>query len=540
MSTFFADGRRRRAIQVLLLIVLIAAVRTATTWHVFSATLDEPVHIAAGFDWWRGDLKTDPTHPPLERLLSALPLVSLGVPGSARPDFLHRGNDLLYHDDRYVWHLSLARSANLLFLALSIVVVAVWTARAFGPVAGIVAATLFSLLPPVLGHAGMATTDLAAAATWGLAMLVLERFQADPSRRRGVLLGAAVGLGVLSKFSFLPFFIIGAVISCLVLPRPAAWKRNALAGVVVAALIVWAGYRFGIGTITASGPTGRMVVERLAPLPVKDAALWIADHVPIPAADFFVGFGSVALHNRDGHAAYLFGECDEYGWWYYFPVALFYKTPLAWLFFAAVGAVVVFVYAWRSRRLTEARFLLYALAILAFTCSTSINVGVRHVLPLYLPLAGVGAHGLLTAWQKARQNVFGRVSLLALCAWILVVTSAAHPDYLAYFNEAAAGRPERILVDSNLDWGQDILRLAQFVEERQIKDLSVLLLFSADLPRHRLPAKWLEPHSQPQGWIAVSATSLALENCRSDGYRWLRHRRPVHKIGKSIDLYYIQ
>ena len=108
MSTLFADRTNRRATLILMLIVVVAAVRTATTWHVFSGTLDEPVHIAAGFDWWRGDLRTDPTHPPLERLLSALPLVSLGVPASANPDFLHRGNDLLYHDDRYVWHLSLA------------------------------------------------------------------------------------------------------------------------------------------------------------------------------------------------------------------------------------------------------------------------------------------------------------------------------------------------------------------------------------------------------------------------------------------------
>lgn len=537
MSTLSIDRRNRRAIPILMLVVVIAAVRTATTWHVFSATLDEPVHIAAGFDWWRGDLRTDPTHPPLARLLSALPLVSLGVPGSARPDYLQRGNDLLYHDDRYVWHLTLARGANLLFLALSIVVVALWTARAAGLPAGILAATLFSLLPPVLGHAGMATTDLAAAATWGLAMFALERFLSDPSRRRGLMLGAAVGLGVLSKFSFIPFFVIGAVVACLVLPRPRAWKRPALAGVVVAVLVVWGGYRFGVGTITASGPTGRTVVDRLAPAPVKGIALWIADHVRIPAPNFFVGFGSVALHNRDGHAAYLLGECDEYGWWYYFPVALFYKTPLAWLFFAVVGAIAVLGTAWR---LAEARFLLYAIALLAFTCSTSINVGVRHVLPLYLPLAALAGHGVLRGWQETKQTVFGRGSLFALCAWILMATTVAHPDHLAYFNEAAAGRPERILVDSNLDWGQDILRLERFVEERQIRDLTVLILFSADLPRHRLQVNWLEPHAQPRGWIAVSATSLALQNCKTDGYRWLRHRRPVHKIGQSINLYYIQ
>lgn len=539
MSALSVDRRSRRAILILLLIVFVAAVRTAATWHVFSATLDEPVHIAAGFDWWRGDLRTDPTHPPVARLLAALPLVALGVPGSAKPDFVHRGNDLLYHDDRYVWHVSLARSANLLFLAMSIVVVAVWTARVMGVVAGIIAAALFSLLPPILGHGGMATTDLAAAATWGLAMIALEQFQADPTRRRGVLLGVAVGLGVLSKFSFIPFFLIGAVISCLILPRPRAWKRRALAAVIVASLVVWAGYRFAVGTVSASGPTGRIVVDRLAPAPVEDIALWIADRVPIPAPAFFVGFGSVALHNRDGHTAYLFGECDESGWWYYFPVALFYKTPLAWLLFATVGAIVVLGTVWRSRRLAQARFFIHALALIVFTCSTSINVGVRHVLPLYLPLAGLAAQGVLSVWE-ARQVVFGRLSSLALCAWLLIATSLAHPDYLAYFNEAARGRPERILVDSNLDWGQDILRLAQFVEERRIRDLSVLILFSADLPRHRLPARWLEPYSQPRGWIAVSATSLALENCRSDGYRWLGRRRPVHRIGKSIDLYYIE
>lgn len=531
-------GRAAPAV-LLLAIVLIAAARTASTFGVFSATLDEPAHIAAGFDWWRGDYTTDPTHPPLERILSALPLVVSGVPGSTDPDFVRRGNDLLYHADRYSWHLALARSGNLAFLAVAIVIVALWTARSFGIGAGILAAFAFSLLPPVLGHAGMATTDLAVAAMWGVAMLALERFQTQPSARRAAVLGLAIGLGLLSKFSFIPFFAIGAAISLLVLPRPQTWRRHGPVAVLVAFVVVWAGYRFAIATIAASDPSGRVVVERLAPPPVQDTALWIADHVPLPAPGFLVGIGRVALHNRDRHPAYLFGECRDDGWWYYFPITLLYKTPVAWLLFAVIGAVGAAVTAWRRRDKAEARLLLHAIALLLFASSMAINIGVRHILPLYLPLAGLAAYGIVVCWRKMGGSIVGRTCVVALLAWLVVATSLAHPDYLAYFNEAAGRRPERILVDSNLDWGQDVLRLASFVRERQIDQISIFILFSADLPRHALPAVWLQPHTQPRGWIAVSATALALENCRSDGYQWLRQHRPVDRIGKSIAVYHI-
>ena len=519
----------RGHILLLVLTIAIAVLRVAATHHVFSATIDEQAHVASGYDWWNGIYGTDPTHPPLARMFFGLPLRILGVPPPQGDHFVTRGNELFHHEQQYRRNLTWARRGNLLFLALAIAGVALWSARWFGATTGCIAAFLFSLLPPILAHAGLATTDLAVAAALPFVVLAMSAWIERPDARRAAILGLVAGLGLLTKFSFIPF----CAIVCLLL-LAMHWRLLAnvlrrlhwlLFAVVLSLLVVCAAYRFQFTTLSESSKQGHSTMAGLAP-----GLVHFADTVRVPAASYFAGVAEVALHDRAGHFAYLFGECRQLGWWYYFPVALFVKTPLPFLALALWGM--------RSRRVLQP--LLIFLALLAYCMTSSINIGVRHVLPLYAPLAIIAASGLVQLRRSARRIDVPRLAAALLVAWLVVAGVLAHPDYLAWFNETAGAQPQRIVVDSNLDWGQDLKRLAGYLEKRGVERVGVLIATADDISRFGIIAYGLEPNVQPHGWIAVSHTSVAYGNCRSaDAYRWLDYYRPTKRIGKSIEVYRI-
>ncbi|MEA2465620.1 MAG: hypothetical protein QOJ98_3367, partial [Acidobacteriota bacterium] len=186
-------------------LTIVAVVRVASTHRVFSEVLDEPAHLAAGFEWLSGSYAIDASHPPLARILGALPLWLADYPLPQAKDMVPFGNELLYHGDRYVKTLARARMGNLLLLAVAVVATAEWARRAFSTNVAILAAALLTTLPPVLGHAGLITTDLAPLAAIPLALLALET-------KRPVWIGLALAFGMLTKFSFLVFFVPCAII----------------------------------------------------------------------------------------------------------------------------------------------------------------------------------------------------------------------------------------------------------------------------------------------------------------------------------------
>lgn len=518
------------------LVIAAGAWRVALTHRVFSETLDEPVHVACGYEWLTGrGYLTDPTHPPLERVLSALPAVLGDVPPPREQrDFVGKGNDLLYANDRYEKNLARARMGNLLLFIIGMIAVATWAHRLFGPAVGLLATAMFAALPPILGHAGVATTDLAVATTLTISLIALDRWLDAPTLRRGALLGMAIALGVLSKFSFLLFFPVTAIVLLAVrfLRRDAALSAKSLAlACAVAFLAIWAGYRFSFGRV-ASIPMGKFYLETPAPAPLRPLARWVAEQVPLPMPELFIGIGAVKMHDLDGHVTYLLGRYNNHGWWYYFPVVFFFKTPLPFLILSLWGMALLL------RR--RAELALIPLALMLCVMPSSINIGIRHLLPIYPPLCIAAAYAVITIWQRSR-DAFGRAALMALLGWLFIGTAAAHPDYLAWFNEAAGEHPEEIVVDSNLDWGQDVLRLARVVGQSDINHLWVLYNGNADLARHKLPADGLIPFTPVHGWVAVSETALKLgDQARYGGYRWLDAYRPVRRVGKSIRLYHIE
>ncbi len=538
--------RDRRYVAAIAVLTLVALVRVASTHRVFSEVLDEPAHLAAGFQWLHGTYTIDASHPPLARILGALPLWMAGFPVPQTDQMVAYGNELLYHGDRYQKVLARIRLGNLLLFAIAIVATAEWARRTFSKGVAIAAGAMLTTMPVVLGHAGVLTTDLAALTAIPLSLLALDIFLETPTRKRAVLLGLAIGVGLLTKFSFLVFFPPCALIVILSRAdgegsqprRPrmrsfAALRMTAIA-MVVAFVTVWAGYRFDFRTPKAyGGPHAVYVFDVGAPAPLRPFARWAADRLPIPAPAFGVGLGMLQAHNKEGHKSFLLGEVSTKGWWYYFPVVFFYKTPLPFLILAAWGAWLIV----RSRDRVRIGVLLTAFAILGISMTSAINIGVRHVLPMYAPLAIVAAYGAIEIAKQTR-DAFGRTMFAALLAWLFLGVAAAHPDYLAWFNEAAQPNPARIAVDSNLDWGQDAIRLERAVRELQIPRLYVDLLTNARVDKFGIPVEGFDPRTPRSGWIAVSETPYAFRSETGD-YQWLSLYRPVRRVGESIRLYFL-
>ncbi|HJW93367.1 MAG TPA: glycosyltransferase family 39 protein [Thermoanaerobaculia bacterium] len=516
---------------ILTIICAVAVIRVAATFHIFNATTDEPSHIANGYAWLTGaPYPRDLLHPPLAQALAALPLVLKGAPKPLAQWDVVAGNELLYHDRQYMRNVELARIGNLIFLIIGVIAVAVWGRRVFDPITGLVAAALWSLQPTLLAHCGLATTDATIIGLFPVAMLVLERFIELPGVRRAIELGAVCGLATLGKFSFVPFFIVAALVYAYRL-RVKHLKGIAISAVVLL-FVLWAGYRFSFGTIIDSHPNApTVVVEEMSHFD------WMARHVPLPAPQFFTGIGALAIHNRHGQLAYLLGEYNRFGFRSYFPVLLFYKTPLAFLLLFAWGVVAV------ARHRRGWLPLAAGLAILVSVMPSHINVGVRHVVPLYAAFAIVAAFGIITAWNETRGMLFGRTALASLCLWLVAAGAFAHPDYLPYFNELAR-HPEQIATDSNLDWGQDWERFIRWQNRTHPGNVGIVWYGSIDLSRHPIEGYGLQPYTKAAGWIVASETGMRLastnEHDVGEPYRWLEAYQPVMHIGKSIRVYRIE
>jgi len=499
----------------LTLLLAFALVRITATYPELTQTIDEAEHVAAGMAWIdRGTYQAyfpGFEHPPLSRIAVALGLYLNGIRSAGLENFWDEGNAILHEGDTYSRNLALARAGILPFFVLAALVVWRWSQTLFGTPAALFATLLFTTLPPVLAHAGLATTDMPLAATVTAALYACQRWLEAPSLRRALLLGAASGLAVASKFSALLFLPAGAAALILLqvyarrlAPVPNRPGARAYASVIPALLVglgvLWATYRFAI-----------------AP-----------DGTPVP--EFFAGIQYVFQHNRLGHLAYLLGEVRRDGWWYFFPVALVVKTPLPFLLLSGIGVALLLR---RPRGAGTAGALapaLAATAILVSALPAHLNIGLRHILPIYPLLAIAAGYGASALWQSERGRRLKRGVVAFLLAAQLTGSVSAHPDYLSYFNALAGPHPERILVDSDLDWGQDLDRLAELLR----------YFGSADLARHGLP-RWrrLQPHERVTGWVAISEFCLALGGYESpyDGYRWLDAYEPERRAGRSIRLY---
>ena len=268
--------------------------------------------------------------------------------------------------------------------------------------------------------------------------------------------------------------------------------------------------------------------------PLDPGGIWV------PAPALFRGVRPFLQHASGGHPAFLLGRVSQRGWWYYYLVALAVKTPLPLLTLAIVGAVES-VRAARTERWPALVPLAGVAAVLVVALVSHVDLGVRIVLTIYPFLAVLAARGVVTAWARAGLGASSCVAPRSSRSSRRHSSSRCRrgPTTWRTSIPSPAPRPERVLVDSNLDWGQDLYRLADTVRARHIDSVRVHYFGSSDLDAVGLVnARRLDPNERTTGWVAASETFLA--GVWSDtSLRWLARRTPVARIGPSMRLYYI-
>ena len=537
-------GRRARiAFVVVMLALLVAQALWAALTN--SATFDESEHVASGLAALRtGDFRLSVAHPPLMDMLCAIPVALAGAPPLPLDSDAWATASHLGFSNRYFWHGPAAPSApRLILLArLPVILVSVglallvfvWARRLYGWPAAALALGLYCFEPNVLAHSSVATNDIAMSAATLPFALAYWRYLRAPGKARLALAGIALGVGLLAKFSGV---LLLAVLPVLALIHGMAARRSGDAGrlsagrlvggmvviVAIAGLVVWAGYGFGVQRI-----------------------LWAQGAPRLPAGQYLLGVLHQTYHQQTGQLAYLFGRVSMTGWWYYFPVAFALKTALPFLVLLAIAIGL-------RRFSRDEAFLIAPVAVLfAAAMAQKLNYGVRHVLPIYPLLIIFAARAVARPWPAARPR-WGRALVGALAVWVVIEAAVYAPQYIPYFNELAGGPAggSRYVIDSNLDWGQDLKRLAAWQRKHPEAALYLSYFGTADPSRYGVRAGALpgfasnwqrDPAPFPDdGWVAISANCLKYDLHQMPpgdrSWSWLEAYRPVDRAGHSIRVY---
>ncbi|MFN4243304.1 MAG: glycosyltransferase family 39 protein [Tepidisphaerales bacterium] len=548
---------------VLAAVVAVFLLRTGPSVREYAQTVDETYHVGAAVSYLEArTLVLGVQHPPLGRLPAAAVAWAMGArlpeyagaTTSRREDVAYAAGTqvLLSRDANWYWRLLGAMRWSMLVWGVVALVYAYLLGRfVAGPWAGAAAATLLSLDTTLLGHALWVCTDVAAAAGFLAALYHGLKWVERPTWGRAAAAGVAGGLAVGLKFTAglaLPALLLALAVVGLArwrgarvtsaasgpsvcaadLPGAGAVRRAVQlpAIVLVSLLVLWGLYKFHVGPLGDSDTLASAPQWQRLPAWVKET--------PLPMPSLWIGLGRLAAHSATGSDAYLFGQTRPDGFWYYFPVLITYKTPVALLAVLLVSAILAFEPRTRSVWVV-AGLVVPAGVYLAVSMAGSVQIGIRHVLPL-LAVLYVLAGAVMTR-SASRVTL-----LLAAVALAAAETLPRHPDYLAFFNQLArtGGQDERIAADSNLDWGQDLARLARRVaaEPALAAELSAVYpLGDRQAPLFRvlgLDAALIDAPPRPGSLVAVSVTRRILDR---DRLRFIAAAAEVERVGRGIVLY---
>ncbi len=473
-------------------------------------TFDEPISLAAGLTaLTRHDLRLNQEHPPLAKVLAALPAL-LAHPRLPDGEAWHAGDDTAYAEEVLAANASAGTLRRTMFLARLVpLAAAVATGfalyalgrRLFGVVPGAVAGGTWLTLPPVLGFGHLDGLDVPFTLAVVLAAIALDRLLERPGARRAVVLGVAVGACLLVRTSGV---LVAATVLAVVLVAGRRTPRTTLlrAGLVavVAWACLWGGYR-------AVAPGGGF-----------DGAL---------PHEYRAGLASQELFGQGGQRSFVLGDYDTTADWGYWPASLAVKLPVTTLaLFAAAGVAFC-----RRRGRPRERVLAVGALTAVLALGTVVGarpVGMRYLLPSVALAVVVAAGGVELALRHRRRLAMVGAALAAQLG--LLVGSAPHS--LAW-TSIPTEAPWQVAADSNVDWGQDFYRLQAWSFGRH-----PLVAWTGPMSEDWLPGArpliGIAPE-KVRGWVAVNATSLTVY--AHDQLSWLRAYCPVGDLGGSILLY---
>ncbi|MDQ3439541.1 MAG: hypothetical protein M3478_04240 [Planctomycetota bacterium] len=575
-----------------------------------SPTYDEPLHaVGAWLHLHERDFRVNPEDPPLWHYWAALPNGRGALNPRMDDERFKIVADDVFREWAYVVEVLYRTAGNdgeaivsrsrAMMLVVGVVlggVIAWWSWRLGGAVAALTATAAFALDPNFIAHAPLVKNDVSL--TLVMLLLVISVWRAGKRLTVWNALAICVlcGAGLNVKFSAL---LLGPMVLVLLIIRawmPLPWNvlgrevqsrgRKALsalglcgAALVVSYVSIWACYGFRYQPTRDRNVLLNTlnIVEFLATNELKEQH----PDRELTARDFQQwrpgAFSRAVLFMERNHIlpqawlngllytqqsavlrkTYLLGEFSMTGWWYYFPVTMLFKSPIALLLAAAAVAATGIVVLARQRvaMLREHGWTIACFAVpvgiyLLASMTSNLNLGIRHVLPVY-PFA-FSAIGVAAAYGWRSRPKLTKWATAVLVTVLAVETLTAFPNYVAFFNIAAGGSRGgiNVLGDSNLDWGQDLKLLAQWQQDHPNVNLYLAYFGMADpkyygVTYHNIRGGYFlgppfEPPRAP-GVVAISATILQgiyLEDDVRRAYNDIRvHLKPKEVLGGTIYLY---
>lgn len=509
-------------------------------------------------------------HPPLSKYLIGFPLnfLNLKIPqeiytSTSRPlefaeitkvtqKFLFEmGNNV---DEILFW----ARIPIMLVSLLGGIYVFRWSKELFGDKVALVTTFLYAFNPTIIANAGLATTDMTAMVFMFISGYYFWKYVKAPSKSSLVKVGVTFGLTLLSKHTALYLIPIFALILF--------WQKFSLDSIglkdkvkqsitplfliiILGTFVLNAGYLFQgtLSPISNYKYYGPIIMEKISEMDdySKRTVLNTFVKIPLPLPESYVkGMIFDMLFSQKDYRSYLNGQIFYGRNVLYFPTAVLFKNPIPFLLLVFAGLALMV----KNHKSDEYYLLIPAIFILfLFTFVTKFNVGVRHIMPIFpflLVFCGKGIEFLMRSNKKL-------IILSVLLIWYAFSAISVYPHYLAYFNELAGGPDNgyKYLIDSNLDWGQDLKGLRTFMLENGISKIKLSYFGTADPSYYNLSYERMMDttpfnltanlNCEPtDGLIAISATNLfGMGRMEPDCFDWIKKYEPIEKIGYSIFVY---
>lgn len=570
-----------------------------------SATVDEGAHIAAAYSYLHyGDYRLNPEHPPLIKDLAGLPLrfMNLSFPDNEAA-WTAELNGQWNSGLNFLYHIGNDAQAILFWARLPILLLAVgfgivlyrFVLHRWGKAVALLTLFFYALSPNIIAHAHYVTTDLGASVFMFLALMGYIRFIERPDGPNLFLLSLGLAGAQLAKFSSVvlyPILLLVTIGVVIAWKQPRGWVarvRLYVGGLVAASAlsIIWV-WMYYIPHVMRMPHD---VQERLISgslngrtAGVANDLITLSHYLPLKSlVQYLLGLAMVFGRVTNGSITYFNGEVSDQSFRLYFPEIFIIKTQVAFLALGliALGLMLVRLYRRDLIRVIGATirehlalFTLGFFAVCYFVMSVAgnLNLGIRHILPIYVPLFILVAVATVktarrlagTRWRVASASV-----LAPLLTWYAVATLWIYPSFTAYFNELIGGPDNayKYVSDSSVDWGQDLLRLKQYVNAHpEITHLALDYFGGADARYYfcertydsggllientdgydctdSVYESW-HPENGPYAGQYIAVSETFLENDRwysiqrgDKGYEDLRNMRPIAKIGYSIYLF---
>ncbi|PIU77888.1 MAG: hypothetical protein COS72_03945 [Candidatus Moranbacteria bacterium CG06_land_8_20_14_3_00_43_56] len=568
-----------------------------------AAIMDEVAHIPSGYTYIKyHDYRLNPEHPPILKDLAGSPLQFLNLTFPANENFWtaepngqwNAGWKFIYLPENNTEALLFWSRFPIILLSLILgLVIFKWAKELFGAKAGLLALTLYAFDPNVLGHNHYVTTDLGIAAFSVFAFYFFTKCLKNPNWKMTILAGIFLGLAQLAKFSAVLLFpIFGLTLLIYIFFRKEKLKNSLWGSLKIKRLWLQKFYHYSVSffliIVLCFATIWFFYAANIYNMPAEkvhqliDTQLYggaqnlaspylhkMADSAVLrPFAQYFTGFFMVFGRIEGGNTTYFFGQVTNQSFREYFPLVFLIKEPIP-ILILLLGAISIGLYfilrnnladfpkhIWKNiknyldNHITETAMLLF-IALYAYVSITgNLNIGFRHLFPI-LPFMYILISKEIIALGKRLRERTGRIYggvVAVLLLWLVAETAFAYPNYLAYFNETIGGSKNgyKYVTDSNVDWGQDLKRLAKWVDENHVDKIRVDYFGGGDVG-HYLGGKatiWHSSSGQEPGWYAISATFLqnSLYYKITEGkpdYQWLRERTPYAQVGHSILIYKI-